>query len=166
MTWFLNIRHTFFLFTFFIILFIFYEHLNYYLYSTFKTSQRYVVNVQHLLFIQVVRTPSPTFGTFPDTPSYHDHYLPTSTPSHQRPSGSSFSTSIVTTLSQSRPPGSLFGTQVNSTAVNANPPMRVRVQIQGKTFLIPCPESSDGERKTIAWLAEQVMMMMTIVMLR
>ncbi|EDO37053.1 predicted protein [Nematostella vectensis] len=35
------------------------------------------------------------------------------------------------------------------------PPIRISVEVQGKTFLIPCPQQSGEEAKTIAWLAEQ-----------
>lgn len=36
------------------------------------------------------------------------------------------------------------------------PPMRLRVRVQDKVFLIPCPRSNQQESKTIGWLAEQV----------
>jgi len=36
------------------------------------------------------------------------------------------------------------------------PPMRLRVRVQDKVFLIPCPRSNQQERKNIGWLAEQV----------
>ncbi|XP_046842371.1 tonsoku-like protein [Xenia sp. Carnegie-2017] len=37
--------------------------------------------------------------------------------------------------------------------VSSNPPMRIRVKVNKRTFLIPCP--NDPQRKTIKWLAEQ-----------
>ena len=40
-------------------------------------------------------------------------------------------------------------------ATMAEAPMRLRVQVEDKKFLIPCP-SIPGERKTVQWLAEQV----------
>lgn len=36
------------------------------------------------------------------------------------------------------------------------PPMRLRVQVQDKVFLIPCPRSNQQESKSIGWLAKQV----------
>ena len=36
------------------------------------------------------------------------------------------------------------------------PPMRLRVRVQDKVFLIPCPRSNQQESKSIGWLAEQV----------
>lgn len=36
------------------------------------------------------------------------------------------------------------------------PPMRLRVRVQDKVFLIPCPKNDAQESKNIGWLAEQV----------
>ena len=36
------------------------------------------------------------------------------------------------------------------------PPMRLRVRVQDKVFLIPCPRSNQQESKNIGWLAQQV----------
>lgn len=36
------------------------------------------------------------------------------------------------------------------------PPMRLRVRVQDKVFLIPCPRSNHQESKNIGWLAQQV----------
>ena len=36
------------------------------------------------------------------------------------------------------------------------PPMRLRVRVQDKVFLIPCPRSNQQESKSIGWLAKQV----------
>lgn len=36
------------------------------------------------------------------------------------------------------------------------PPMRLRVRVQDKVFLIPCPQSNQQESKNIGWLAQQV----------
>lgn len=36
------------------------------------------------------------------------------------------------------------------------PPMRLRVRVQDKVFLIPCPKNNAQESKNIGWLAEQV----------
>lgn len=36
------------------------------------------------------------------------------------------------------------------------PPMRLRVRVQDKVFLIPCPKNDAQEGKNIGWLAEQV----------
>lgn len=41
-------------------------------------------------------------------------------------------------------------------APGGTPPMRLRVQVQGKVFLIPCPQGRAQEVKNIGWLAEQV----------
>ena len=35
-------------------------------------------------------------------------------------------------------------------------PMRLQVKIQDKAYLIPCPLGKEGESRTIAWLADQV----------
>ena len=50
------------------------------------------------------------------------------------------------------------GTQHNvaHTAQGGTPPMRLRVRVQDKVFLIPCPRSNAQESKNIGWLAEQV----------
>lgn len=52
------------------------------------------------------------------------------------------------------------GTQHNvaHTAQGGTPPMRLRVRVQDKVFLIPCPRSNAQESKNIGWLAEQVKM--------
>ena len=44
----------------------------------------------------------------------------------------------------------------NNMAVGGPPPMRLRVQVQDKVFLIPCPQNNAQESKNIGWLAEQV----------
>ena len=41
-------------------------------------------------------------------------------------------------------------------ALGGTPPMRLRVRVQDKVFLIPCPRSNLQESKNIGWLAEQV----------
>lgn len=41
-------------------------------------------------------------------------------------------------------------------APGGTPPMRLRVRVQDKVFLIPCPQSNTQEAKNIGWLAEQV----------
>lgn len=38
------------------------------------------------------------------------------------------------------------------------PPMRLQVKIQDKAYLIPCPLGSERESKTVAWLADQVIL--------
>lgn len=40
-------------------------------------------------------------------------------------------------------------------APGGTPPMRLRVRVQDKVFLIPCPQGSAQEAKNIGWLAEQ-----------
>ena len=41
-------------------------------------------------------------------------------------------------------------------APGGTPPMRLRVRVQDKVFLIPCPQGNAQEAKNIGWLAEQV----------
>ena len=41
-------------------------------------------------------------------------------------------------------------------APGGTPPMRLRVRVQDKVFLIPCPQGTPQEAKNIGWLAEQV----------
>lgn len=41
-------------------------------------------------------------------------------------------------------------------APGGTPPMRLRVRVQDKVFLIPCPQGNAQEAKNINWLAEQV----------
>ena len=41
-------------------------------------------------------------------------------------------------------------------APGGTPPMRLRVRVQDKVFLIPCPQGTTQEAKNIGWLAEQV----------
>ncbi|KAL9976144.1 hypothetical protein ACROYT_G013400 [Oculina patagonica] len=40
-------------------------------------------------------------------------------------------------------------------APGGTPPMRLRVRVQDKVFLIPCPQGNAQEAKNIGWLAEQ-----------
>ena len=44
----------------------------------------------------------------------------------------------------------------HTVAPGGTPPMRLRVRVQDKVFLIPCPQGSAQEAKNIGWLAEQV----------
>lgn len=44
----------------------------------------------------------------------------------------------------------------HNVAQGGTPPMRLRVRVQDKVFLIPCPRSNAQESKNIGWLAEQV----------
>ena len=41
-------------------------------------------------------------------------------------------------------------------APSGTPPMRLRVRVQDKVFLIPCPQNNAQDGKNIGWLAEQV----------
>jgi hypothetical protein len=96
--------------------------------------------------LEVRRTPSPTFlsSSQISTQSHHGDDSSANAPFQSHSSGPSLQ--LDTTVRQTSGANTAGGV----------PPMRVRVQVQGKTFLIPCPEKSDQERKTIAWLAEQV----------
>ena len=64
---------------------------------------------------------------------------------------------VVSTVS-----GANSGLNVSTTtprhivAPGGTPPMRLRVRVQDKVFLIPCPQGSAQEAKNIGWLAEQV----------
>lgn len=49
-------------------------------------------------------------------------------------------------------------------APGGTPPMRLRVRVQDKVFLIPCPQGNAQEAKCIGWLAEQVSNRLTVVM--
>lgn len=74
----------------------------------------------------------------------------------------------VSTLVPSRPDvvSTISGTHFNNStcttrprhvvAPGGTPPMRLRVRVQDKVFLIPCPQGTMQEAKNIAWLAEQV----------
>lgn len=44
----------------------------------------------------------------------------------------------------------------NIVAPAGPPPMRLRVRVQDKLFMIPCPHGNTQEAKNIGWLAEQV----------
>lgn len=44
----------------------------------------------------------------------------------------------------------------NNMAIGGPPPMRLKVRVQDKVFLIPCPRNNTQESKNIGWLAEQV----------
>ena len=73
-----------------------------------------------------------------------------STPAPSRPE-------VVSTIS-----GANSGLTISATsprhivAPGGTPPMRLRVRVQDKVFLIPCPQGSAQESKNIGWLAEQV----------
>lgn len=90
--------------------------------------------------LEVRRTPSPTY--FSSSPISHQNANTSFQQGHSSAPSSQGDSAVHQTSSVSTSGGA--------------PPMRIRVQVQGKTFLIPCPEKNDQECKTIAWLAEQV----------
>lgn len=96
------------------------------------------------------------------TPRTNPGNVLSSRTTHQESVQHSFATANVTTSSlqtscfSARPGPSSGGTSSVAGPSSGTPPMRVRVRVQGKTFLVPCPRLQNGEGKTIGWLAEQV----------
>ena len=82
--------------------------------------------------------------------SIHVPSVNVSTPAPSRPE-------VVSTIS-----GSNSGLTISTlsprhiVAPGGTPPMRLRVRVQDKVFLIPCPLGHAQEAKNIGWLAEQV----------
>lgn len=80
-------------------------------------------------------------------------HVPSVNVSNPAPSGPE----VVSTIS-----GSNSGLTISTTsprhivASGGTPPMRLRVRVQDKVFLIPCPQGHAQEAKNIGWLAEQV----------
>ena len=84
--------------------------------------------------------------------SFHvcDSSLNVSTPAPSRPD-------VVSTISGANSRLNISTTSPRHiVAPGGTPPMRLRVRVQDKVFLIPCPQGSAQEAKNIGWLAEQV----------